>query len=98
MNSENNKKYLKRHSIRLKNYDYTQTGMYFVTICVQDWIQLFVDIADGAMKLNDVGRMVEKIWREIPEYYSNVDIDEYIIMPNHMHGIIVLMNDDGHPQ
>ena len=83
-----------RRSIRLNEYDYAQSGMYYITLCVNKRLCLFGDIKDGIMELNNAGKIVNKIWREIPEYYSGVEIDEYIMMPNHFHGIIVLKNED----
>ena len=80
----------RRRSIRLKNYDYTQTGAYFVTCCVQNRSSLFGAVVKGQMLLNDAGRMVEAIWQELGEFYPGVDTDAFVVMPNHFHGIIVL--------
>ncbi|MBN1408630.1 MAG: transposase [Calditrichaceae bacterium] len=77
-----------RRSIRLKGYDYSQSGWYFVTICTQKREILFGDVVIGTMKLNDAGEMVKSIWNEIPKYYPGINIDDYQIMPNHLHGII----------
>jgi len=77
-------------SIRLKNYDYSQPGSYFVTICTQNRELLFGNIADGEIVLDDVGRIVEKCLLEIPEHYPNVKLDKFVIMPNHVHLIIVI--------
>lgn len=94
-----------RHSIRLKEYDYSQNGMYFITVCAQNRECLFGEIIEivGAgpcarpgMKLNNVGKMIETVWNEIPKYYNNMEIDVFQIMPNHIHGIIVINN--GQPQ
>jgi len=82
----------KRRSIRLKGYDYSQLGAYFVTICVNKKICLFGHIVDNKMILNDPGKMVVKIWSEIPQFYPGVAIDEHSVMPNHLHGIIILKN------
>ncbi len=82
-----------RRSIRLRGYDYTQAGAYFVTIVTQQRLCLFGDIVDGAMHLNAAGRMVQTIWNDIPAHYPGVDIDVFIVMPNHIHGIIVLTGD-----
>ena len=79
-----------RRSIRLKGYDYSQAGAYFVTICTQDRQCLFVNVLDGKMNLNNAGEMINRIWHEIPEYYPGIDIDAYQIMPNHIHGIIMI--------
>ena len=65
-----------------------------ITFCVNKRFCLFGDIEDGEMKLKDAGKMVDMIWQEIPKYYPLVGIDEHIVMPNHLHGIIILNNDD----
>jgi putative transposase len=78
-----------RKSARMKDFDYSQAGAYFVTICTQNKVCLFGDVTDGKMVLNDAGRMVEKWYRELPKKFKDIAIDEYIIMPNHIHFIIV---------
>jgi REP element-mobilizing transposase RayT len=83
-----------RRSIRLRGYDYSQAGAYFVTICIQNRECLFGEIVDGEMRLNDVGRMVLSVWAELPRHYEGVDIDGFVAMPNHIHGIIVLVGGD----
>ena len=77
-----------RRSIRLKKYDYAQAGTYFVTICTQDRECLFGDVVDGEMRLNDAGCMIQKWWHESAEKFKNIELDEFVIMPNHFHGII----------
>ena len=77
-----------RRSIRLKGYDYSQSGLYFLTICVQHKACLFGEITDGELFLNDAGRIVESCWLEIPQHYPDVVLHEYVVMPNHIHGII----------
>ena len=77
-----------RGSIRLEGYDYSCPGAYFVTICAQGRACLFGDTVDCT--LNDAGKMVLKIWTNIPNYFPGVSIDEAVVMPNHFHGIIVL--------
>ncbi|WP_028298195.1 transposase [Olivibacter sitiensis] len=84
------KRKLNRRSIRLKGYDYSQAGLYFVTICVQNRRCLFGDVVDGEMVLNDAGNVAHGCWAEIPEHFPNVVLHEYVIMPNHLHGIIEL--------
>jgi REP element-mobilizing transposase RayT len=84
----------RRRSIRLKGCDYSQAGAYFVTICTQDRECLFVDIGGGEMRLNDAGTTVRNIWHKIPEHFPHTDIDAFVAMPNHIHGIIVI-NSDG---
>jgi len=79
-----------RRSIRLREYDYSLVGAYFVTVCANGRECLFGDCADGDMRVNDAGRMVVDIWNSLPERFPNVALDEYMIMPNHFHGIIVL--------
>jgi putative transposase len=79
-----------RRSFRLRGYDYAQAGAYFVTICTQNRKWLFGEIVDGEMRMNDVGKMVQTVWNELPQYYRDVDIDTFIVMPNHVHGILVL--------
>ncbi|WP_203415530.1 transposase [Candidatus Scalindua japonica] len=79
-----------RRSIRLKEYDYSREGAYFVTICLQDKECLLGEAIESKTVLNDAGEMVEKWWSVLPEKYSTISLDEYIIMPNHMHGIIII--------
>ena len=79
-----------RKSIRLKDYDYSQPGEYFVTICTHSHECILGKIIQGEMQLNIVGKIAEKCWREIPKHFQNVELDEYVIMPNHIRGIIIL--------
>ena len=83
-----------RRSIRLKGYDYSQTGMYFITICTQDSLHLFGEITNDEIVLNDSGVMVEKWWNELKNKFPNIELDEFIVMPNHIHGIIQIINTD----
>ncbi|MGB9499976.1 MAG: transposase [Dissulfuribacterales bacterium] len=82
----------KRQSIRLRKYDYSQAGAYFVTICTQNRECFFGNMVNEEMVLNDSGKMVKMIWDELPFNYPGVNIDEFQIMPNHVHGIIILDN------
>ena len=77
-----------RRSIRLKGFDYTREGAYFVTICTQNQACLFGEIVNGQMRLNDVGEVADICWRAIPERFPRVVLDAFVIMPNHVHGII----------
>jgi putative transposase len=77
-------------SIRFKNYDYSKSGAYFVTICTIDHIWVFGEVSSGFMYLNNYGKIARRCWQEIPKHFQNVMIDLYIIMPNHIHGIIWL--------
>ena len=79
-----------RHSMRLQGFDYTQEGAYFVTVCIQDRACLFGDISDGKMILNEAGLMAERHWHDIPTHFPHIELDEFVIMPNHVHGIIVI--------
>ncbi len=79
-----------RRSIHLPGYDYSRAGAYFVTICSQDWACLFGDIADGALRINDAGRIIEKWWIELNRKFPNVQTGEFVVMPNHFHGIIII--------
>ncbi len=75
---------------RISGYDYSQPGSYFITICTIDKLQIFGEIIDGKSILNAVGNTAKKCWLEIPKHYPNVAIDEFIIMPNHIHDIIII--------
>lgn len=77
-----------RRSTRLRGYDYSQPGMYFVTLCTHRRECLFGDIINGEMVVNDVGKIARTCWMEIPDHYPHTVLDEYIIMPNHVHGIV----------
>ena len=80
-----------RRSIRLPAYDYAQAGAYFVTVCTQNHECLLGEVVDGAMVLSEPGRMVETVWRELPQHYPGVEVDTFVVMPNHVHGIIMLV-------
>ena len=89
----------KRRSIRLQGYDYSGSGLYFVTICTHTRACLFGQIVAGKMILNENGYWTEKCWLEIPLHFPNAILHEHIVMPNHIHGIIELtdnnnVNDD----
>ena len=80
----------RRRSIRLKGYDYSQAGAYFVTVVVRDRSCLFGSVVDGAIQLNDTGRLVRDSWEWLAVRYPYVTLDEYVVMPNHLHGIVVI--------
>jgi putative transposase len=77
-----------RRSIRLKGYDYGKEGYYFVTICTHNRERILGDIKDGVMIMNENGRAVESTWNDLPHHNRRMQIDEFVIMPNHIHGII----------
>ena len=79
-----------RRSIRLRGYDYSSPGYYFVTVCTQQRGSLYGAVVDAEMQLNDPGRMVEHWWLRLTERFAQVDLDEHITMPNHFHGIIII--------
>ncbi|MGP1386464.1 MAG: transposase [Thainema sp.] len=79
-----------RRSIRLKDYDYSQAGVYFVTICTQGRECLLGEVVNGALSLSQYGVIVEQVWHQIPLHFQFVTLDAAVIMPNHFHGIIVI--------
>ena len=79
-----------RRSIRLSEYDYSRRGAYFVTLCVHNRECLYGKIEKGKMQLNDAGKYVKKCWMDIPGHFPYIQLDEYAIMPNHIHGILIL--------
>lgn len=81
-----------RRSIRLKGYDYAQAGLYFVTICCDNRICRFGNIDNGEMILNEFGTIAYNEWQKLSERFNNFELDVFQIMPNHIHGIIVLNN------
>ena len=80
--------YPSRRSVRLHECDYSQPGAYFVTIVTQKRQPLFGQIIDGEIALTEVGTMVTQAWIAIPEHFPNVELSTFVVMPNHMHGII----------
>lgn len=79
-----------RRSLRLQGYDYTNQGSYFVTICAHQRQSLFGQIEDGRVILTNIGELVNECWCAIPAHFGMVELDAYIVMPNHLHGIIVI--------
>ena len=89
-----------RRSIRLRGYDYSQKGAYYITICTQKRICRFGQVIEtgtpnALVELNEVGQMIEKAWLEIPVFYPGVELDQFVVMPNHLHGIFVLVQTGG---
>jgi REP element-mobilizing transposase RayT len=83
-----------RRSIRLPEYDYSQEGLYFVTICCQDKICRFGKIMDGEIVLNDMGKIIKTEWDNLSKKYPDVELHEDVIMPNHFHAIIEFTTDN----
>jgi putative transposase len=84
-----------RRSVRLDEYDYSQPGMYYVTVCTSGRECLFGRVVDDSIVLNAIGEAVEKCWLVIPKHFPHVAIDAYIVMPNHIHGIIMIEDKAG---
>jgi putative transposase len=82
-----------RRPLRLKGYDYSQAGAYFVTICTHQRISRFGEIIDTEMRLNPDGLVVNAAWHELPRHYPNTSLDAFVVMPNHIHAIIVLADE-----
>lgn len=85
---------LYRKSNRLQHYDYSQAGYYFVTICTQNRKCLFGEIVEGHMILNEAGKIIARWWDETKNKFPNIELDEFVIMPNHFHGIITIVGTD----
>lgn len=83
-------KNLVRNSLRLKGYDYSQPGAYFITICTENKICYLGNIVDGITISYPISDIIQEIWQEIPEKFQGVDLDTFIIMPNHVHGIVII--------
>jgi putative transposase len=79
-----------RRSIRLQGYDDSQPGAYFVTICTRDRECLFGDVTDCEMRLNDIGRRAQAAWEVLPTRFADITLDTFTVMPNHIHGIIIV--------
>jgi REP element-mobilizing transposase RayT len=79
-----------RKILRLKGYDYSSPGSYFVTTCTQYREKLFGEVRDEKMFLSDAGKVVQICWQEIPEHYPGVHVDAFVVMPDHVHGIIAI--------
>ena len=83
----------KRHSLRLRDYDYSRSGAYYITICTKNKECLLGEIITDKtplIRLSPIGGIVRKFWLEIPEQFRNVELDEFVIMPNHIHGVIII--------
>jgi len=86
-----------RKRMRLENYDYHRVGYYFVTVCTNNRACLFGKIQDQEMLLNDAGNMIYAAWKSLPNKYPNVELDEFIVMPNHVHAIVIIDILEAHP-
>ncbi|MFH1006683.1 MAG: transposase [Candidatus Latescibacterota bacterium] len=86
-----------RRSIRLNGYDYSQSGGYFITIVVRNRLCLFGEVEDGFVKLGDAGGMIGDQWRALPARFPTLQLDTFVVMPNHIHAIILLIQEDTPP-
>jgi len=86
---------MRRKNIRLKDYDYSTEGGYFITIVTKDRQLLFGNIVYGEMVLNEYGRIVESTWNDLINHNPNIGLDEFVVMPNHVHGIVVIFDSVG---
>jgi putative transposase len=86
--------YPQRHSTRLKQFDYASEGMYFVTLCIEGRLPLLGAIVEGEMRLSSAGQMVTTAWENLERYYPGVALDSFVVMPNHLHGIVALTGAD----
>jgi putative transposase len=79
-----------RKSLRLSGYDYGQQGVYFVTLCTQEKLCIFGQIVDSIMRPNQYGKRATEVWQEIPLHYPDINNNVFIVMPNHIHGLILI--------
>jgi putative transposase len=87
----------RRHSLRLKGYDYSQAGAYFITVCTHRRVPLLGEVIEADVRLNDIGAIVNQSWVNLPNHYPGVELDSFIVMPNHVHGIIILSDEPDTP-
>ena len=78
---------------RLQTYDYSRAGYYFVTICTHNRVNYFGEIDKDQMKLSNIGQIATECWQQISEHFDDTALDEFVVMPNHIHGIIILVGD-----
>lgn len=79
-----------RKKLRIPDFDYSQPGAYYVSIVTQDRKTLFGKIVDGEMVLNDIGKMVKEVIDQIPEYYQGINVELFVVMPNHIHALLLI--------
>ena len=90
MNQRSGSNQISRRSIRLKEYDYSQAGAYFITICAINRKILFGEIVESGIRINPFGLVVNECWEDLPRHYDFLDLDAFIVMPKHVHGILML--------
>ena len=87
------KKYQNKYRIpsaRLKNWDYGSNGAYFITICTQNREHFFGDFMDSEFITSEIGTLAEKYWMEIPQHFPYIELGNFVVMPNHVHGILII--------
>ena len=84
----------RRRPMRLRHFDYSSPGAYFVTICTKDRLCVLGNVCDGKIVLNKYGEIVAGAWEDLPRHYSHVQLDAWVVMPNHVHGILKLADGD----
>ena len=84
----------RRRALRLKDYDYSQAGAYFVTLCTHLRECIFGSVDRSILRLSDAGLVAKQIWNELPVHYPRVSLDAFIVMPNHVHGVIMFSDED----
>ncbi|CAB9542448.1 hypothetical protein BROOK1789C_242 [Bathymodiolus brooksi thiotrophic gill symbiont] len=82
-----------RKANRLKNYDYSQNNYYYITTCTHNMREYFGQVSNEIMTINNFGEIVEKCWLDLSSHYQNCILDEYVVMPNHFHGIVIIDNE-----
>jgi len=83
-------RYKSKKQYRLKGYDYSSGGCYFVTICMQNRKHFFGQVVEEEIRLSKLGKIAKDYWLEIPKHFLCVELDQYVVMPNHVHGIVVI--------
>jgi putative transposase len=78
----------RRRQLRLSGYDYSQPGSYFVTICVKERACLLGTVAESSMRLNKIGDLIAACWHDLPGHYPDISLDAFVVMPNHIHGVV----------
>lgn len=86
-----------RRSLRLRDYDYSQAGAYFITVCTGQRLCHLGSVVDGAVQLAPPGHIVQSTWEGLPERFAGIELDAMVVMPNHLHGIVLLPDAPSHP-
>ena len=82
-----------RHSIRIKNFDYSGPGAYFFTVVTMNRVVLFGEVIHGEMHLNEIGRIILSAWMDLPNHYLFLELGAFLVMPNHVHAVVILTED-----